>query len=256
MKIIAEVGSNIKSYEDSIKCCTMAKGAGADYVKFQCFSKHDLYGEGSKAYTSFQLDWFEGVKGHCDEIKIEFMCTGFDSEVYEIIDAYVSTHKIASSEITDMHILDKVNSFGKPIFLSTGGATNEQIKEALDKLKDCKVTIFYCEPSYPAKIINFQRLLDLRSVFGLSYDYGYSDHSIDVLYIPSISKVNGSTVLEKHVNFLDYKDTPDAGHSLNFFEFKMMCYKIKNKPLDYFKSYVSHRVFSNGKYVRPKIEHI
>lgn len=253
MKIIAEVGSNIKNFDDVVISCNKAKEAGSDVVKFQCFSEYDLYGEGSKDYKVFQLDWFENIKKECDKIGIEFMCTGFSPEVYDIINHYVDTHKIASAEITDMHILERVNTFCKPVYLSAGGASIKKITDALIKLLDCEVTIFYCEPTYPAKEIYLGTIKELNNIFGPQVKIGYSDHSIDIFYIPHFAKTIGANVIEKHVNFLDYKDTPDAGHALNYVEFKLMCDHLKGKGIIPNQLEFKHqRILSNGKYIRPR----
>ena len=253
MKIIAEVGSNIKSFEDVSYCVTKAKEAGANAVKFQCLCEFDLYGEGSKFHKPFQLDWFDGTKELCDKLEIEFLCTAFSSDIYELVNHYVDIHKIASSEITDMHILKTVNSFGKHVYLSSGGANINQISKALEILKDCKVTIFYCVVEYPAKIINLNSIQILKSAFGKEHSYAYSDHSLDVCIIPKLARSCGAEVIEKHVNFLNYKDTPDSGHALNFDEFKLMCDDLKYGVIVQGKQNKNQRTLINGKYVRGRI---
>lgn len=231
MRVIAEVGSNWKSLMDCALSIKEAKSCGADAVKFQLFSPKELYGsDGStKSGTTPYLDpeWIHRLFELCQFEGIEFMCTAFSPHGYKFIDNYVETHKIASAEITDKAILEMVNSFKKPVYLSTGGASIDQVASALFILKDCPVTIFYCVTEYPAKIVDFRHLETLRETFGSQYKYGYSDHSIDVLNIPKMAYHHDCSVIEKHVNFTPYADTNDAPHALNAKELALMVKAVK-----------------------------
>lgn len=228
MKIIAEVGSNWKSKQDCEHSIRQAALAGAHAVKFQLFNPFELQGPagdlnfeyGTSPYL--KPDWLYGLKHCADANEIEFMITAFSVEGYLIIDQLVEVHKIASAELTDFQILDQVNKFKKPVILSTAGSDVTEVAEALLRLKQCPVTIMFCVADYPARIVDFRQLQRLKTSFGLNYSYGYSDHTIDVNNIPMIAKQMGCSVIEKHVNFTSHRDTPDAGHALNFEEFKLM----------------------------------
>lgn len=258
MKVIAEVGSNWKTREDCASSISLAKVAGADAVKFQWFTNECLYGViGDRKNKPI----INALKDICDTNGIEFMCTAFSPYGYDVINPCVQTHKIASSEITDINILRKVNSFKKPVILSTGGAQTLQIAAALQELKDCPVTILYCVVDYPARVIDFRMLEFYQEIFGKDYSYGYSDHSIDVLNIPKLAEKSGATVLEKHVNFTTHTDTPDAPHSLNFNEFKLMCDHLKGatnfsetfRPNPYQRKLITLADGSQG-YFRPSVD--
>lgn len=226
MKIIAEVGSNWKTLDDCFHSIRQAKRAGADVVKFQWFTNKCLYGvAGARRNTPGLNALFEC----CFANDIEFMCTGFSPDMYGVIDNLVQCHKIASSEITAINILRKVNNLGKPVYLSTGGAEIQQIIKAINFLQDVPVTLFYCVTDYPARVVDFRMLDLMQEIFGNKVSYGYSDHSIDVLNIPKLAMDHGAQVLEKHVNFTTHTDTPDAPHSLNFEEFKLMCDHLKGE---------------------------
>lgn len=221
MRIIAEIGSNWKTKDDCIKSIGAAKVAGADAVKFQTFTGRELYGP-LYCGEAHLLPDIEVLSVEAALVGIEFMCTAFSPEGYRFVDHYVETHKIASSELTDENILKTVNELRKPVLLSTGGANYHEIDRARQLLKDCSVTLMFCVAEYPAKVIDFRHLADMQSHYGLMAHYGYSDHSIDVLNIPLIAKRHGCEVLEKHVNFCGYTDTPDAPHSLSGEEFSQM----------------------------------
>lgn len=235
MKIIAEIGSNWKTLDDCLMSIEKAKEAGANIVKFQLFDSFDLYGQPSldiPGETPFlNAQWLPKLKEHAMENEIEFMCTGFSVARYNMIDPFVYRHKIASAEMTDINILEALNSIGKPVVMSTAGSSLDEIKSALAYLRRVPVTIMFCVGDYPAKIIDFRKLEQMKNYLGDSYSYGYSDHSIDVLNLPQKAKDLGCILIEKHVNFTTHKDTNDAGHSLNFEEFKLMCAKLRGEEL-------------------------
>jgi sialic acid synthase SpsE len=228
LQVIAEVGSNIKDHDDCIRSVLAAKASGADVVKFQYYTGQDLFGPLYGGNNGLIVN-VEQISEECAWQGIEFMCTAFSPAGYRMIDPYVKRHKVASSEITALDILSTVNSFGKPVILSTGGATHDEIAEALLVLRNVPVTILYCEVAYPARIVDFRHFDNLKDRFGEVCEIGYSDHTIDVLTIPGVAKARGATVIEKHVNFAGHTDTPDAGHSISGPELSMMVRYLKNE---------------------------
>lgn len=220
MEIIAEIGSNWITHYDCIHSIAKAKEHGADAVKFQYFTHQDLYGvPGSRSC----LPDLEALNAEAEKHGIEFMCTAFSPGGYQLVDRYVKRHKIASSEITAIDILSTVGSFKKPVFVSTGGATTEEIDNAVRILEGCEITLLYCVTDYPARVIDFRNIERLRRRYQpLGCKVGYSDHSTDVLNVPTMALVCRATVIEKHVNFLSSQTTPDAPHSLSEEEFSMM----------------------------------
>jgi len=262
MKIIAEIGSNIKSYDDCVNSIKLARKAGANIVKFQLLSEFDLYGEGSKDYRPFRIEWLAPLHQVAQENEIEFMCTGFSVDGYKAIDPFVERHKIASAEITAIDLLETVASFKKPVVLSTGGANINQIHEAMIKLDCCPITLMACIPKYPAKLNAVEYLLLLKN--GISREdlnFGYSDHSCDALVIPHGFSKQNISLFEKHANFLEYDDTPDSIHSLNFEEFSFMTRILRGEGITFGEilNYNSKEMIEkwqrrliNGKYLRPK----
>lgn len=243
---MAEVGSNWKTFDDCSNSITQAKLCGADAVKFQMFTHEELYGfplmatpYGTKEEKKYELlsslprEWIQKLKEKCDAVGIEFMCTAFSPEGYEFIDPYVKLHKVASSELTHRRILSTLRKLEKPILLSTACASQTEIRDALFFLDGLDVTLMYCVGAYPARVIELGNIHLLHKVFGNKV--GYSDHSTDVLCIPSLACEMGATVIEKHVTFID-SETPDSPHSLSADEFKTMVeglrerYEIKLGP--------------------------
>lgn len=230
MKIIAEVGSNWRSIADCLYHIKKAAELGAWAVKFQYFSEFDLYGSGSTV-RQFKEDDFMKMKACAIDNKIELLCTAFSTSGLRDVNPFVKYHKIASAELTHDDLLRAVAKLKKPIFLSTGGATKLQIDRALHILNDSKVILFYCVAEYPANLIDPFGLFKMRSRY--PNVIGYSDHSTDAIIVPSWAKQQGASYLEKHVNFLGYKDTPDATHSISLREFEVMAKVLRDEDVDF-----------------------
>lgn len=241
MIYVAEVGSNWNTFQDCMDSIVKAKASKASAVKFQLFSPHSLFGPQTIADFQYGIcpylspGWLPDLAERAKLDGIEFLCTGFSVREYELINEHVKIHKIASAEITDTEILRTVNSFKKPVYLSTAGSDHVEIRNALLLLGDCPVTIMFCVGDYPARIVDFHHLEKLREHFGYGYQYGYSDHSTDVLNIPSLAVDHGASVIEKHVNFTNLRNTPDADHSITADEFALMVDSIEGS-LDHDKT--------------------
>ncbi len=217
--IIAEIGSNWTTLDDCIYSIKEAKAAGADAAKFQMYTHKELYGfDGPPLFGELPKEWIPEFKRACDRVGIEFMCTAFSVRGFDYLDPYVKRHKVASSCNSTRSILDYLGTLNKPVYVSTGAASLEDIRLALDLLNG-NGTPLYCVAAYPAKVIDFNVMSSIR--MNLGCDVGYSDHSIDVLTLPKIAQQMGATVIEKHFSAID-ADTPDKPHSINPREFKLM----------------------------------
>lgn len=233
--IVAEVGSNFTSINDCEESVKMAKVCGADAVKFQCFDHKDLYGyyDGKCMLEGLRTDWVEILANLSTEIGIDFMCTPFSPSLVKHIDPYVKIHKLASSDITDPVMLAAVHRTGKPIIMSCGGATLQDVELALNGDKriswrgigDRDIVLLYCNSGYPSYKHNPFKLNQLKS---LGKPVGLSDHSLDVFYAPlSAVRDRGCIVLEKHFKLRDDMTTADAPHSLTPGDFKSMVDAIR-----------------------------
>lgn len=240
MIYIAEVGSNWRNLNDCLLSVKKAKESKATAVKFQLFTPHSLFGPQTISDYQYGVtpyldpEWLPEIHRACLNHGIELMCTGFSPREYEIINPFVTLHKIASAELTDVGILKKVNSFKKPVILSTGGSHYDDIRNGCELLSDCSVTLLFCVADYPARLVDFCLLDEMRHELGNGFQYGYSDHSVDVLNIPKIAVDHGASVIEKHVNLCGVTGTPDAGHSISGEEFSLMVDSIEGK-LDHSK---------------------
>jgi N-acetylneuraminate synthase len=219
MKIIAEIGSNWKTYSDLYIGIDKAKDAGADAVKFQMFSGKELYGFDVESLDTFALDisQIKSLKSYADDAGVEFMCSAFSIRGYRHINKLVQTHKIASSEAHWPGLVKEVLSFNKPTIISTGGLSRCQIRDIVEMAKGKNLTLLYCDPTYPSnKGVNMVlKGMEILSNYGV--DIGLSDHSLDVTLDDSI--LSDCSVIEKHYNPFGLTGTPDAGHSLDHAQF-------------------------------------
>lgn len=229
MRVIAEIGSCFKGFEQAKDAITMAKRSGADYVKFQLHSHQDLYGYGSDLPNpgSIDPDWLPKLADKAAAADIGFMCTAFSPEKLELVDKFVDIHKIASSDLTHTRLLEAARETQKHVLLSTGASGQADIKEALQILGPA-AQLMYCVSAYPARAVD----LGMISVLGeLSQrPVGFSDHTTDYLTIPKMAQDLGATFLEKHVNFFGV-DCPDSPHSLDGHEFLAMTKHLRGEAV-------------------------
>lgn len=223
--VIAEVGSNFKTKQDCIDAIGAAIACDADAVKFQLFSHRELYGYDGHCSHELDPSWLPDLAEACGQ-EIEFMCTAFSPEGVAVIDPYVQRHKVASSDMEYTDLLDRMRETEKPLILSTGGHTLEEVAEVVSYLSGVDLTLLYCESSYPSTRHNLNRINLLKT---LGYPVGFSDHSLDVVWAP-LSAVQGFGVhiIEKHFNPLAYTDTPDAPHALSTPDFFMMVSALRD----------------------------
>lgn len=236
--IIAEIGSNWQSLSDCLDSIMIAKACGADAAKFQLFDERTLFGHGFE-YPSYGVSaqppylppgWLVHLKKHADQHDIDFLCTAFSPEFVAVVDPYVPAHKVASSDLCYPQLLAAVARTGKPIYLSTGAKTDDEIERALDCLGPdacSRTTLLYCVAAYPAKTVDLRvmRKLDRIECAG----FGFSDHTTDIIQTPLSAARFGASVMEKHFTAFPDWDTPDRGHSLTPSEFTLMVDHIRGR---------------------------
>lgn len=222
--IIAEVGSNYKSLDDCKRSISLAKACGADAVKFQAYDHKALYGLDGEIKGSLPLKWLPALADKSNACDIEFMCSAFSPELLDAVDPYVRIHKLASSEMCHVRMLEKLRNYNKPTFISTGAQTLTDIQRVVDFMDGFPVVLLYCVAAYPARMIDLREIAFMENFFKLPI--GYSCHSTDVLEIPNSAVEAGAVVIEKHVNFAGV-ESPDSPHSLSTEEFKAMVERIR-----------------------------
>ena len=249
--IIAEAGDNHNgSYENALKLVDKAVEAGADCVKFQTFitenviskfaEKAEYQKENTNAEeTQFEMvkklelsfDEFRKIKEYCDEKKILFLSTPFDLDSIDFLQSIdIPFWKIPSGEITNLPYLIKIAKTGKDIIMSTGMCQMEEIKEALEILKENgarKVTLLHCNTEYPTPFcdVNLNAMKTIKEECHVQV--GYSDHTIGI-EVPIAAVAMGACVIEKHFTLDKNMEGPDHKASLEPEELKEMVTGIRN----------------------------
>lgn len=228
VEVIAEFGQSHRGdLATAIRQADVAKQAGCTWVKWQTFQPERLcspnagrYWEQSLGGSETQLETFhvngmlapEGwatLADYCHSIGIGFMSSPFDLEAVDtLVDAGAGALKIASGEITHRQLLQKVADTGKKVFLSTGAATEDELKRALSWLHPAEVTVMACTLAYPTGDgdANLARIETLRKACFNSV--GYSDHTLRVDTALAAAAM-GATVLEKHCTLDTAGGVPD-----------------------------------------------
>ncbi len=181
-------------------------------------------------------DMHEALIAHCRTRDIGFFSTGFDTESIDMLaDLGLDRFKIPSGEITNLPYLCHVGRYGKPVILSTGMATLDEVGTALDVLERAgtprdRVTVLHCNTEYPTPMadVNLRAMLTMRDAFGVAV--GYSDHTPGI-EIPIAAVALGATVIEKHFTLDRNLPGPDHKASLEPDELKAMVAAIRNIEL-------------------------
>lgn len=249
--VIAEMSANHGGkLENALKIVEEAKKAGADCIKIQTYTAdtltincnkdcfkikgglwdgytfYDLYKE---AYTPWE--WQKSIKDKCDEIGIDFLSTPFDNTAVDFLEELdISFYKIASFELVDIPLIEYVASKGKPVIMSCGMASVEEIEEAVNACRKCgnnQVVLLKCCSQYPAQYedMNIATITDMQERFQLPI--GLSDHSMGSL--ASVVAVSlGAKVIEKHVCLNRSIESADSGFSMEMEEFKNLVQDVHN----------------------------
>lgn len=249
--IIAELSANHNGSLDVAKeTVKAAKRAGADCIKLQTYTAdtltidskkddfkisngsiwdertfYDLYQE---AYTPWE--WHKELMDTAKEEGLICFSSPFDPTAVDFLeDLNVPAYKIASFEITDIPLIEYTASKGKPIILSTGIATEEDIKLAIEACRGVgnnDIALLKCTSSYPAPIeeANLIMVKDLAERFDVIS--GLSDHTLGTI-APVVATCMGAKIIEKHFILDKSIGGPDSSFSLDEKEFKEMVCAVR-----------------------------
>ncbi len=187
---------------------------------------YDLYKE---TYTPWE--WHQPLKEYADSKGLIFFSSPFDLDAVDFLDALdVPAFKIASFEITDIPLIEKVAGKGKPVIISTGIAERQDIDDAVAACKrkgNEQIIILKCTSAYPAPYHEMNLSLIPRMMHDYDYLIGLSDHTLDNL--AAITAVAlGAKVIEKHFIIDRKMGGPDAAFSMEPAEFEDMIHTIRN----------------------------
>lgn len=235
--IIAEAGVNHNGDVNTAKrLVDVAAEAGADAVKFQTFQVDSLVtasgptaeyqeeatGEQSQYEMLSRLELDRGAHEelieYCDSSGIEFLSTPFGFESATLLaNMDVNAFKIGSGDLTNHPLLRDVASYGRPMIVSTGMSTLEEVEDAvaaiLDANRDVPVALLHCVSAYPTAIddVNLRAIRTLDDVFPCVV--GFSDHTTEV-EMPALSVAAGARIVEKHFTLDRSMAGPDHEASL------------------------------------------
>ncbi len=256
--VIAEAGSNWKagSYDEDLRrafqLIEVASKSGADAIKFQTYKAETVYvpNAGQIKYLSesekncdihklfdklsMPYKMLQKLSEHCKKFNIMFMSTPFSVEDAKQVDPFVSIHKVASYEINHIRLLEYLASTKKPILLSTGASTFDEIDFAMEIMKknnSGSIGLLQCTSKYPSPIssLNLSVIPNLKKRYTVAI--GFSDHSLDPLIGPIMAIGNGATVVEKHFTLDKNLPGPDHSFALDPIELSKMIKSIREADL-------------------------
>ena len=244
--VIAELSANHnQDFDQAVRIIRAAKQAGADAVKLQTYTPetitfqsdreyfrvnggtiwdgrnlHDLY---QQAYTPWE--WQPKLKQIADELDIDLFSSAFDPTAVDFLEQLnVPAHKVASFELVDIPLIQKMARTGKPLIMSTGMASLEEIEEAAGAARDAgatQIALLKCTSAYPAapEEMNLRTIPELARKFGVPA--GLSDHTLGIV-APVTAVALGACIIEKHLTISRALKGPDSAFSLEPSEFKGM----------------------------------
>lgn len=249
--MIAEMSANhAGSLERAKEIIHAAKESGADCIKIQTYTPdtltidchnqyfqvkngtwegENLYSLYGKAYTPWE--WQPLLKEEADKVGIDFLSTPFDRTSVDFLEELgLEFYKIASFEMVDLPLLTYVAEKGKPIILSTGMGSLEEIKEAVETVYQTgnrQLALLKCSSAYPADPgqMNLSSIGDMIRRFRIPV--GLSDHSMGSLSAATAVAL-GASIIEKHFCISREIENPDASFSMTPDEFKAMVTDIRN----------------------------
>ena len=249
--IICEISANHNGcIKKALELITVAASNGCDAIKLQTYTADTLTMDSSKddfiiqsesiwdgknfyqlykkAYTPWE--WHAEIMRVAKEESLICFSSPFDFSAVDFLDTLnVPAYKIASFEITDIPLIEYTASKGKPIIISTGIATKEDIEMALDACKrmgNTNIALLKCTSSYPAPIeeANMCMIKDLASRFDVIS--GLSDHTIGST-VPVVATCFGAKIIEKHFILNHSTGGPDASFSMDEIEFTAMVKAVR-----------------------------
>jgi pseudaminic acid synthase len=249
--VVAELSANHnQSFDHAVQILHAAKNAGADAVKLQTYTAdtitmhsdkecfrvtggtswdgrilHDLYQE---AFTPWE--WQPKLKEIADELGMHLFSSAFDGTAVDFLEKMnVPAHKVASFELVDIGLIQKMARTGKPLIMSTGMASEEEISEAVDAARAAgasEIALLKCTSAYPAppEEANLLTIPELARRF--ECPVGLSDHTMGIA-VPVAAVALGACIVEKHLCLRRADGGPDGAFSLEPQEFKAMVEAVR-----------------------------
>lgn len=249
--IIAEAGVNHNGNIDIAReLVDVASASGADAVKFQTFKAESLVCKSARK-ADYQMkttnqeesqfdmlkkleltpEMHEELLDYCKKKGIMFLSTPFDIDsLHYLIECGIDIIKIPSGEITNYPLLKEAGKTGKQIIISSGMSTLDEVRNAVNVLKDngsSDITVLHCNTEYPTPFadVNLQAMITMKEKLGVAV--GYSDHTQGI-EVPIAAAALGASVIEKHFTLDQNMEGPDHKASLEPAELHAMVHAIRN----------------------------
>ena len=234
--IIAEISANHQQeFDKAIGLIYAAQKAGADAVKLQTYTPDILVNKGDERYDLYSKaympwEWQPKLKKLADQIGITLFSTVYDNTAVDFLENMgVPAYKIASLELTNLELIRYVAQKGKPMILSTGLGTIEEIRSAVETalnagLPTWQIALLKCSVIYPTppENMNLGAIPKMQQVFGIPV--GLSNHNLDRA-IPITAVALGASIIEQHITF--DKKSIDGYFSLLPEEFTQMVQDVR-----------------------------
>jgi sialic acid synthase SpsE/sugar phosphate isomerase/epimerase len=243
--IIAEIGNNHNgSFERAVDMIDRAIEMGVDCVKFQMRHLEEVYRirslnkDGEDLGTEYILDLlhrFElSVEEHsrlaeyCVHKGILYLCTPWDALSVNVLEKFhLPAYKVSSADLTNLPLLDRLATTGKPLILSTGMSRSEEVSYTVDFLnrRNVQFILLHCNSTYPAPLhdVNLRCMHQLRKIHPL---VGYSGHERGI-NVSLAAIAFDACVIERHVTLDRDMEGPDHAASLTYPEFRRMIEGIR-----------------------------
>ena len=241
--VIAEIGNNHQGdFKVAKKMFRVAKNCGANAVKLQTRNNKELFTEKGynapyvnensygasygqhREYLEFSFLEYSLLKAYADEIGITLFSTPFDYKSADFLSEWVPFFKVASGDLRNVPFLKHIARFGKPMIVSTGGASIADVQRAYDSIMpiNSEVCLMQCTASYPAdfKVLNLRVIETYRNLFPECV-IGLSSHDNGISMAP-VAYVLGARVIEKHFTLNHTLKGTDHAFSLEPAGFKKM----------------------------------
>tara|TARA_Y100000746_G_scaffold140277_1_gene120056 strand:+ start:659 stop:1513 length:855 start_codon:yes stop_codon:yes gene_type:complete len=225
MFFISEVSSNhSQKIERALEFIDQSAAAGCDAVKFQLFKVEELFSKEvlenkpetlKRKQWELPLEFLPVLAKRCSEKGVQFGCTPFYIDAVRELNEYVDFYKVASYELLWDDLLVACVKTGKPLILSTGMATIDEIRHAVEIIRNngCEnLTLLHCTSAYPTPYneANLAAIEMLRSEFGCKV--GWSDHTVNPGVISRAINRWGAEVVEFHMDLEGIGEEFESGH--------------------------------------------
>jgi|SaaInlStandDraft_2_1057019.scaffolds.fasta_scaffold45495_2 N,N'-diacetyllegionaminate synthase len=246
--IIAEAGVNHNGDLDMAKkLCRSAKEIGADAIKFQTWITEDIifsgveqaeYQKTESAHSDqfemlkqleLSFDDFRILQNYCNELGILFLSTPNDIKSARFLHSLnLPFFKTGSDDLDNYPLLKEIAQYDKPMLISTGMSTMNEIQETANFLKfNSNLSFLHCTSSYPTKISNCNLNAIISMKEKLDTTIGYSDHT-ETTWMSPLAVYLGAQIIEKHLTLDNYLPGPDHKSSLLPEQFEKMVLLINN----------------------------